>query len=813
MDNTQEIKIERDANGNIFVSGNSNIVTIQASQISEASAPEIVPAIGRNPYKGLLTFLEEDTQRFFGRETLVQEIWQRFSRFYAPSGKPSPLRLLAILGPSGSGKSSVIRAGFIPELARNPLPGMQKQARVAVLQPGEYPLRALAAVLARIATNDPAPVTKTREFAEELARQNRDGVYDGLSRIAELLPETHHAPLIVLVDQCEELYTACQEREHCEAFLGNLLQAAATRAPHVSIILTLRSDFLGHTQHHPAFNHAIAANEIIVPVMTDAELHDAIAKPAEHADHPLEEGTIQLLIEQSEGRAGALPLLQFALERIWDEMAKGVEPAETLKQIGGVGGALAHKAQELYDGLDETEQAIARRAFLGMIQLGEGMQDTRRRVPVSNIIAQGEVPQQVHAVLQRFSQQSARLITLSAEQGDTNIVEVTHEALISHWETLQEWLKSSRDDMRFGRRLDDAAHHWEQQKRPEGLLWRSPDLDILNSYHERAACDMNATQLEFFNASSRQTKRFKQKTRLVIAGLVLLTILMSAAAGMALLMYNQAQRRLLISTAQSLVITANQETQNGKRERAALLLRQAYHLYQRNREQENEQTDVNDQIGDVLRITFLGEVGETEDLVEQICRKVSRNLTEVEWRELVGPGIPHKLCPELGTGLTLKLRREAMTTKEMQDLSFNLRVDGYPATDFDNKFTVQGDVIVDDVTDLMWQKSGSGDSISYEEAEKYIQQLNQENFAGYNDWRLPTIEELLSLLENEEQSNDLYIDPLFDSTQTGVWSADIYRIKSESLPKSVWRVFFTHGLVYVHNIESEYYVRAVRSRQ
>ncbi|MFM9104606.1 MAG: ATP-binding protein, partial [Cyanobium sp.] len=152
---------------------------------------------GPNPYQGLLAFQPSDGDRFFGRGAEIEVLWQRFRALHE---RADATRLLVVYGPSGSGKSSLVRAGLVPELARRPLGGKAK-ARIALLVPGSQPLQALASVLARIATNDPAPVRKTREFAEELALATGAGEHDGLQRIAALLPEADVWPLVVVVDQ------------------------------------------------------------------------------------------------------------------------------------------------------------------------------------------------------------------------------------------------------------------------------------------------------------------------------------------------------------------------------------------------------------------------------------------------------------------------------------------------------------------------------------------------------------------------------------------------------------------------------------
>jgi tetratricopeptide (TPR) repeat protein len=483
-------------------------------------------SIGPNPYKGLTAFNENDADRYFGREGQVKRLWQRFHDLAEQSGRANAVpRFLPILGPSGCGKSSLARAGFIPELARRPLPGKDRM-RVAVLVPGTHPVEALAGVLAKVATQDPMPVTKTREFTTELNLPTAAGLYDGMRRIADLMPQIKDSPLVVLVDQFEEIYSLCKDTNERKAFIENLLCAASDPTGNLSVIITLRSDFLGETQRHPGLNQVISSDQsVIVPAMTESELRRAIAEPAKQAGHPLDEATVDLLVEDTEGREGALPLLQFALTRIWEGLGEGTPPVETYRQMGGVGGALAGKAQEIYDKLPEAEKDMARRIFIGLVQLGEGTRDTRRRAAIENLMASQDRPETLQQVLDRFSSPGARLITLSS-QANQEIAEVTHEALFGHWQQLNEWLDSSRDDIRFERRLEAAAQYWQDQRRPAGLLWQRPDLDLLRDYHKRLCHQMTALQLEFFQAAVGRETRQKMLLGGAVSALAIL------AAGM-----------------------------------------------------------------------------------------------------------------------------------------------------------------------------------------------------------------------------------------------------------------------------------------
>jgi WD40 repeat protein len=378
-----------------------------------------------------------------------------------------------------------------------------------------------------------------------LQRASQTGAHDGLRRIADLLPEIDSSPLVILVDQFEEVYSLCEDATERNILIENLVNAASDRAAHVSVILTLRSDFLGETQRHPVLNQIVAQQGVIIPAMTQEELRRAITKPAELAGHPLDEATVNLLVEETEGREGALPLLQFALTRIWEGLNQGIEPAVTLERIGGVGGALAGEAQRIFDNLSPQEQEIARRVFLGLVQLGEGTRDTRRRTAIAGLVSYKDNPERVKQVIGKFAARDVRLIALSfsPEAGDT--AEVTHEALFDHWNLLNQWLDSGRNDIRFQRRLEEAAKAWEENHRPEGSLWRPPDLDLLRRYYQRAGNDMTPLQVDFFKASQQAENARKCLRQMGIGGLIAGLVVTTATTGLAVYQWQRAERQRL----------------------------------------------------------------------------------------------------------------------------------------------------------------------------------------------------------------------------------------------------------------------------
>ena len=278
----------------------------------ESSRPS-VESTGRSPYRGLSAFQLDEAQLFFGREALTGTLWQRFEALHEG---PDATRLLSIVGPSGSGKSSVARAGLLAALVQSPIPGPQPM-RFAIVKPGERPIESLARALVPLLPADSSVLPAKRQVAiEDLLRDDKVRG-EGLRRFAADLPDIAASPLVVFVDQCEEIYTLCQDAAERGRFVELLLQAAQSRSVRVSVILTLRSDFLGETQrHHPESNQLIAAQLELVPAMRPEELRAAIAMPAAHAGRPLDAATVDLLLAEAHSNQGALPLLEFALTRI-----------------------------------------------------------------------------------------------------------------------------------------------------------------------------------------------------------------------------------------------------------------------------------------------------------------------------------------------------------------------------------------------------------------------------------------------------------------------------------------------------------------
>ena len=516
----RSISVGRDALGNVFVTGEGNTVTVTLVVADQRLLERLETARAtprtENPYRGLDAFYESNAQWFFGRTKLSHRAWTLFQKMQ----RTSTPRILAIVGPSGSGKSSLVRAGFLPELIRNPMEGLEGP-KVLVLRPGPLPLERLAEVVRRLPDQGDCSDV---EFSDDIT-------YHSLHRRLSACVSASRQRLIVVVDQFEELYTECVDADVRSKFLEILAFAASQRDGLVSVIITLRNDFTGAVKSPTAFLSAVRETPLRVQVMDRDELREAIARPARELGSPWPQPLVESLIAQTEGRAGALPLLQFALKRLWAEHIKG-QLRDTSWQSTLVEDFLVQAADALFDtagalGEDRaTHQRILRSAFIAMVQLGEGTADTRRVAHLGEIVSSDDDPEHVRNVLAPFTAPEARLVTASEEAGEPTY-ELTHEALISSWDRLQAWLgnvpdksegQNIRADLRLRRRLLTAATEWKLGK---AGLWRPPELDLLLAYLERTNDCLTAAERAFaemsrsdWNEQQARAERTKRRLRL-----------------------------------------------------------------------------------------------------------------------------------------------------------------------------------------------------------------------------------------------------------------------------------------------------------
>jgi hypothetical protein len=313
----RSVQISHDAVGNTIITGDHNsVVVYQVRSFAFEGDAQQPLALSDNPYRGLEAFDENDSARFFGRQREISDLWEKL-RDLEVATRPanSRGRILPIVGPSGSGKSSLARPGLIAELVKRPWPG-RSPSSVAVVIPGERPLQSLAASMLRMQSKQAASIDEVRQLTAQLAKLNTTGEFDGL-RLLSGLSANATTSTVLLIDQFEELFSICSDEPQRRAFIENLRLAALDTSGAVTIILTLRSDFLPQIQRVDWLNQAITYNGYIVPKMDDASLRAAISEPARRAGYSFDTGTVDLLIQQTRGRDGTLPLLQFALTQIW----------------------------------------------------------------------------------------------------------------------------------------------------------------------------------------------------------------------------------------------------------------------------------------------------------------------------------------------------------------------------------------------------------------------------------------------------------------------------------------------------------------
>ncbi|MFL6313338.1 MAG: AAA family ATPase [Terriglobales bacterium] len=500
----RNVAITGNASENIIITGDANTVQVYVNRVARFDGRQSSAGSAPKPYQGLAAFTENDADWFYGREELISLLWGRFSDLHKQKGPR--FRLLAVLGPSGSGKSSLVRAGLVPEFARQSFGGSQK-LRVAIFTPTSSPFEALASSVTRMLTSEVLPLHKIREVVEELKRPSQNGSFDGLSRIARALPDISSSPLILVIDQFEEVFTECLDLEEREKFITTLLTAISDDVP-VSIVITMRSDFIRDTQAYPKLNRAIAAQEVTVPVMDEAELRRAISQPAIRAGRPLRPDLVTAFVLETIGRPGALPLLQVALAGVWNAIERGEDGLVALSLVGGVGGALASQAEQIYSRLSTKDQELSKGVFLKLLTISENGLITRKRSDLGKLrnLNIATNPTDIRHLLLAFSAADARILTISADQDGSESVEIAHEALLIHWTRLKDWIEPVKDDIRLYNRFSSAVSHWDHSHRQTGLLWRSPDLELLQIYVCTHSEQLTEPEREFFRQSETAEK-------------------------------------------------------------------------------------------------------------------------------------------------------------------------------------------------------------------------------------------------------------------------------------------------------------------
>ncbi|MGD9700938.1 MAG: extracellular solute-binding protein [Acidimicrobiia bacterium] len=484
------------------------------------------PAMVENPYKGLRSFDEADAGDFFGRERVVERLLARLG------DDGSRGRFVAVVGPSGSGKSSVVRAGLLPALRRGALPGSADWYIVTVA-PGAHPYEELEAALLRVAVNPPATLL-------EQLTAGSDGIRRAVRRV---LPD-ERLWLLVVLDQFEELFTQTPEPV-AHRFLNALAAAVEDPRGRLRVVATLRADCYDRPLQHLAISELVRRGTEVITPMTPNELERAIDGPAERLGVRFEPGLVAEMVTEVADRPGALPLLQYSLTELFDRREGAVVSASAYHETGGVSGALARRAEALFNRLPAPARETTRQVMLRLVTFGESGQSLRRRVQRLELTALGDGS--VDAVLDSFGEH--RLLSFDRDavsRGPT--VEIAHEALLTEWGRLRSWIDETRDGVRHQRRLAVAAAEWDTAGRDPGYLLTGPALDQMTSWAGTTDLQLHPSERAFLEASAhfrdselvqdaerrrreeRLRKGTRQRTRLLLVAGVVLALLASLTA-------------------------------------------------------------------------------------------------------------------------------------------------------------------------------------------------------------------------------------------------------------------------------------------
>ena len=494
------------------------------------------PSNDECPYPGLRAFDTGDARYFAGRDEDIDALVGRVRRG----------RFLAVLGASGSGKSSLVRAGLIPALKAGRVLG-SKGWKIALISPGSRPLEALArgakdlgaAVEANAFVSDPA--------ALQLA----------IGRALATEPTDQRAVLVV--DQFEELFTLATDEVERRAVIRNLVHAATSPDDRLTVILTMRSDFYPRLAVHDELRALVSECQYLVGPISATNLRQAIETPARLAGLEIEPGIARTIVEDVAENPGALPLVSHAMYELWRRRRGRELTLSGYAECGGVEGSIARRADDVYSTLDPSEGVVAREILLRLTQPGEGTEDTRRRAGREEILSTGPDRAKIERVIGALSE--ARLLIGTADPGSGEpVLEVGHEALIRAWPRLRGWISEDREGLRLLRRLTDSAGEWNRGKRDPSLLYQGAQLAV---WRERPREGLNHLEGSFLDESvateERATAAKRRRTQVAISGLAAGVVSLGGVSVFAFSQRNNAARERDAALSREIAITAREQ--------------------------------------------------------------------------------------------------------------------------------------------------------------------------------------------------------------------------------------------------------------
>jgi len=476
------------------------------------------------PYKGLRAFEHEDAALFFGREAQADRVLVRLAE----------VRFAAIVGASGSGKSSFVRAGLLASINASAANEGTSTCAV-VLTPGEHPLDELATAVS--ATNADA----ARRLSERL-RGNP-------ASLAQAITETGQTRFVIVIDQFEELFTLCDDEAERRCLVNALIGAWRDPASSVVVILALRADFYGRVAAYPELAAAVVAHQTLIGPMSQTDLRRAIELPAAQSRLVLQPGLVQTMLEDLADEPGALPLLSHALLETWKRRRRLTLTVGGYREAGGVRGAIAQTAERTLQTLSGPDRATARSIFLSLTEIGEGAEPTRRRVDRTELAGHPQSAESLNRVLGILA--DARLVTI-----DERTVVVAHEALIRHWPRLRGWIDADREGLLIHRRLSEAAREWDGLRREPGALYRGARLAAAREWASDYADDLSGLESDFLTASLKVVQRRTRRLRVLATGFAALATLVTVLAVWALDQRSRARQQTTEATSLALASSA-----------------------------------------------------------------------------------------------------------------------------------------------------------------------------------------------------------------------------------------------------------------
>ena len=430
-----------------------------------------------NPYRGLEVFREEDSHLFFGRDRTVADTLVGLSQH----------SIVTVEGPSGSGKSSVVRAGVIPAIRKQALPGSDRWL-IASMIPGSHPFVELEAALLR-----------SRLDAPDSLRDQLDGSSNEILRAALRVAPEDDSTILIFVDQFEELFTACPPAV-ADRFLDAIVECSRDPRRRVRCILTLRADFYDRPLRHASFGATMARGIVNVVPMAPEDLEQAATGPAGRAGVRLEPGLEAAIIGDVLGQPGALPLFELALTDLFDRRIGDTLTLAAYRSMGGIEGSISRKAENIYASLSPTQQAAAHQTFLRLVSISDAETRSRRRVQAGELLGLDIDVADIQTALGAFGSQ--RLLSFDrSEVTGSPTVEVAHEALIERWERLAAWIAEAKDDVLRNARITSLAAEWEEHDRDHTYLLSRGRFDDYAAWATSSTMTLGRPERDFLDAS------------------------------------------------------------------------------------------------------------------------------------------------------------------------------------------------------------------------------------------------------------------------------------------------------------------------